>query len=65
VVGEVTYRVWRGYMAMAAYLFRQGRLGLYHTLCVKAEQGRAGLPLTREDWYEPLSSALTVEKDAA
>jgi cyclopropane-fatty-acyl-phospholipid synthase len=65
VVGEVTYRVWRGYMAMAAYLFRQGRLGLYHTLCVKAEQGRAGLPLTREDWYEPLSSALTVERDAA
>ena len=49
VVGEVTYRVWRAYMAMAGYLFRVGRLSLYHTLCVRAEDGRAGLPLTRED----------------
>lgn len=65
VVGEVTYRVWRAYMAMAAYLFRRGRLSLYHTLCVKAEDGRAGLPLTREDWYEPLPSTLRLHKDAA
>ena len=65
VVGEVTYRVWRAYMAMAAYLFRCGRLSLYHTLCVRAEEGRAGLPLTREDWYEPLSSTVGIRKDAA
>ena len=65
VVGEVTYRVWRAYIAMAAYLFRRGRLSLYHTLCVKAEDGRAGLPLTREDWYEPLPSTLRLHKDAA
>ena len=65
VVGEVTYRVWRAYMAMAGYLFRVGRLSLYHTLCVRAEDGRAGLPLTREDWYEPLSSTLSIRKDAA
>ena len=65
VVGEVTYRVWRAYMAMAGYLFRVGRLSLYHTLCVRAEDGRAGLPLTREDWYEPLPSTLSLRKDAA
>jgi cyclopropane-fatty-acyl-phospholipid synthase len=65
VVGEVTYRVWRAYMAMAGYLFRVGRLSLYHTLCVRAEEGRAGLPLTREDWYEPLPSTLSLRKDAA
>ena len=65
VVGEVTYRVWRAYMAMAAYLFARGRLGLYQTLCVRAEEGRAGLPLTRDDWYEPLPSTLSVRKDAA
>ena len=58
VVGEVTYRVWRAYMAMAGYLFRRGRLSLYHTLCVKAEDGCAGLPLTREEWYDPLPATL-------
>ena len=65
VVGEVTYRVWRAYMAMAGYLFRRGRLSLYHTLCVKAEDGRAGLPLTREEWYDRLPVALSLRKDAA
>ena len=65
VVGEVTFRIWRAYMAMAAYLFRRGRLSLYHTLCVKAQDGRAGLPLTRADWYEPSSSTFNVRKDAA
>jgi len=65
VVGEVTYRVWRAYMAMAAHLFRRGRLSLYQTLCVKAEDGRAGLPLTRQDWYEPLPLTRGLEKEAA
>ena len=65
VVGEVTYRVWRAYMAMAGYLFRDGRLSLYHTLCVRAEDGCVGLPLTREDWYEPLPSTLSIREDAA
>jgi len=65
VVGEVTYRVWRAYMAMAAYLFGRGRLGLYHTLCMKAEDGRAGVPLTREDWYEPLPAKFRVRREAA
>jgi cyclopropane-fatty-acyl-phospholipid synthase len=65
VVGEVTYRVWRAYMAMAGYLFRRGRLSLYQTLCVKAEDGCARLPLNREDWYESLPSTLSLHKDAA
>ena len=65
VVGEVTFRVWRAYMAMAAYLFERGRLGLYHTLCMKAEAGRAGVPLTRVDWYEPVSAKFRVRREAA
>ncbi len=64
-VGEVTYRVWRAYMAMAAYLFRQGRLSLYHTLCVKAVDGRTDLPLTREEWYESRISQTRVRQEAA
>jgi cyclopropane-fatty-acyl-phospholipid synthase len=65
VVGEVTYRVWRAYMAMAAYLFRRARLSGYQTLCVRAEDGRAGMPLTRDDWYESLPAAVSLQKDAA
>lgn len=65
VAGEVTYRVWRAYLAMAAYLFRQGRLSVYQTLCVHAADGRAGLPLTREDWYERRSVAAPARREAA
>ena len=65
IVGEVTYRVWRAYMAMASYLFRRGRLGVYHTLCVKAVDGQADLPLTRDGWYEPLSTLAPVSEQAA
>ena len=65
IVGEVTYRVWQLYMAMAAYYFRQGRLSLFQTLCVKATEGKAGLPLTRADWYERLQIATPVRREAA
>ena len=64
IVGEVTYRIWQLYMAMAAYYFRQGRLSLYQTLCVKAIDGKAGLPLTRADWYETPTAA-QVRREAA
>jgi cyclopropane-fatty-acyl-phospholipid synthase len=64
-VGEVTYRVWRAYMAMAAYLFRQGRISLYHTMCVKAVDGQTDLPLTREDWYENRISHARERQEAA
>jgi cyclopropane-fatty-acyl-phospholipid synthase len=64
IVGEVTYRIWRLYMAMAAYYFRCGRLSLYQTLCVKAIDGKAGLPLTREEWYKPVSPPVHAQKAA-
>jgi cyclopropane-fatty-acyl-phospholipid synthase len=48
---EVTYRVWRIYMAGSAYGFGIGRLNLYQTLLVRPENGDSGLPLTRADWY--------------
>jgi cyclopropane-fatty-acyl-phospholipid synthase len=51
VVDEVTYRIWRLYMAGAAHRFRTGWLNLYQALLVKPEHGNSRLPLTRVDWY--------------
>lgn len=65
IVGEVTYRVWRLFMAMAAYNFRLGRLSLYQTLCVKSVGGKAGMPLTREGWYERFTQIQRARKKAA
>lgn len=48
---EVTYRIWRLYMAGAAYNFSNGALNLYQALLAKPEHGKSGLPLTRADWY--------------
>jgi len=48
---EVTYRVWRVYMAGSAYGFRTGRLNLYQALLSKPVDGQNRLPLTRKDWY--------------
>lgn len=48
---EVTYRIWRLYMAGSAYGFQKGMLNLYQALLVKPDAGRSELPLTREDWY--------------
>ena len=48
---DVTYRVWRLFMSFSAYNFDRNRIGVYQTLLVKPDRGRAGLPLTREDWY--------------
>jgi hypothetical protein len=50
---------------MAAYLFRQARLSLYHTICVKAVDGHRDLPLTRKDWYESRISEARVRQEAA
>jgi cyclopropane-fatty-acyl-phospholipid synthase len=51
LVDEVTYRIWRLYMAGGAYRFHSGWLNLYQALLVKPERGQARLPLTRADWY--------------
>jgi len=48
---EVTYRVWRVYMAGSAYGFRTGRLNLYQALLVRPDGDESRLPLTRADWY--------------
>ena len=53
IVGVVTYRVWRLYMAASAYGFRTGRIGILQTLLAKPDgSGDAGLPWTRRDLYE-------------
>ena len=52
LVGERTYRVWRLYMSAAAYGFRTAGINIVQTLLSKpAADGRAGVPLTREDLY--------------
>jgi cyclopropane-fatty-acyl-phospholipid synthase len=53
LVGERTYRVWRLYMSAGAYGFRTGGINIVQTLLSKpTPEGRAGLPLTREDLYQ-------------
>lgn len=51
LTNELTYRIWRIYMAGSAHGFASGSLNLYQALLVKAEGGGSGLPLTRSDWY--------------
>ena len=51
-VDEVTYRVWRLYMAGSSHGFHNGRLNVYQSLLVKPTiEGPSGLPATRKDWY--------------
>jgi cyclopropane-fatty-acyl-phospholipid synthase len=51
-VGEVTYRVWRLYMAASAHGFRVGRIGVIQSLLAKPDgSGAARLPRTRDDIY--------------
>ena len=51
-VGEETYRVWRLYMAGAAYSFAHERISIYQALFTKPDAaGNAHIPLTRQDIY--------------
>jgi len=51
-VNEPTFRVWRLYMAGSAHGFATGDLAVFQTLLAKpGRDGRAGMPLTRDDWY--------------
>ena len=52
ITSDTTYRIWRLYMAGSAHGFRSGRLNVYQTLLAKPANGRGGLPLTRDDWYQ-------------
>lgn len=48
---QMTYRIWRLYMAASAHAFSTGRINMYHTLLVKPRSGASGVPLTRAAWY--------------
>lgn len=48
---EVTYRVWRLYMAGSAHAFKRGAISVFQSLLVKPTGDESGLPLTRADWY--------------
>jgi cyclopropane-fatty-acyl-phospholipid synthase len=49
---EPTYRIFRLYLARAAYGFRIRDFNLYQQLLVKSEHDEVRLPLTRADWYK-------------
>lgn len=52
LTSDVTYRVWRLYMAASAYGFRIGRIGVIQSLLAKRdEKGCASVPRTRADLY--------------
>ena len=51
LVGEVSYRIYRIYMAGATMGFRHGTYGLNQALFSKPDSGLAHLPLSRADWY--------------
>ncbi|MFO0841583.1 MAG: cyclopropane-fatty-acyl-phospholipid synthase family protein [Gemmataceae bacterium] len=53
VTSELTYRVYRLYLAMSARSFRIGQPSIHQSLLSKPLDGRSGLPLTRADWYAP------------
>ncbi len=48
---DVTYRIWRLYMAASIHAFQTGRVNIYQTLLAKPDHGNSKLPLTRTDWY--------------
>ena len=52
LVGDVTYRVWRLYMAASAHGFNTGRIAIVQSLLARpTEAGRVGIPRTRSDIY--------------
>ena len=52
LVGQQTYRIWRLYLAGAAYGFAVGQNSVYQTLLAKPDAtGSIRLPLTRADLY--------------
>ncbi len=52
MVDDVTYRVWRLYMAGAAYAFARGNLSIMQTLFASTTaSGALSLPMTRQDLH--------------
>jgi cyclopropane-fatty-acyl-phospholipid synthase len=52
-------RVWRLYMAGSALGFEAGRIGVNQVLAVRQDNGRSGLPLTRDALLRPRTIDLT------
>lgn len=48
---EVTYRIWRLFMAGSAHNFHTGLINVYQTLLLKPSGGPSTLPLCRSRWY--------------
>jgi cyclopropane-fatty-acyl-phospholipid synthase len=53
IAGERVYRAFRVYLAGMSHHFAAGGLDIHQSLLSKSDGGRSGLPLTREDLYEP------------
>ncbi len=51
IAGEVTWRIFKLYMAGSAHNFCLGRLNLFQTLLAKTDRGHTPLPATRKHWY--------------
>ena len=60
LVGEVSYRVFRIYMAGATLGFASGVYTLNQLLLAKPHDGHTHLPLTRADWYQLSPAERTV-----
>ena len=51
LAGDKRYRIWRVYLAGAAYAFSQDWISLYQVVCVKAGRNPASLPWSRRHMY--------------
>jgi cyclopropane-fatty-acyl-phospholipid synthase len=52
IVGELVYRSWRVYLAVALHEFEEVQtVHESQTILLKCENGRSGLPLMRKDWF--------------
>jgi cyclopropane-fatty-acyl-phospholipid synthase len=60
IVDEATYRTWRLLLVASAQGFRRNTLAVYQSLFVHSAPGFTTLPLTRSDWYLPVSSTRVV-----
>lgn len=49
---DQTYRIFRLYLAGAREGMRRGVYNVHQSLLAKPIDGRSGLPLTRDDWYQ-------------
>jgi cyclopropane-fatty-acyl-phospholipid synthase len=53
---DVTYRIFRLYLAGARQGMKNGVYNIHQSLLAKPREGEAGLPLTRADWYQEKNS---------